>query len=179
MPNGKNDFYADTTIDASLFGAFYFGAFAADDEMVVNTMSAIENRLWVQTKTGGVARYENDNYMKIADDAETVAGNPWFICTLWVADFHIAATKTEADLGKALKIIEWTAARALPSGVLAEQVNPLDGSPVSVSPLTWSHSTFVATVMNYLHKLGSFAPEYQPDRRAADLSFARIAKSVE
>ena len=42
---------------------------------------------------------------------------------------------------------------ALPSGVLAEQLNPLTGEPVSVGPLTWSHSTFVATVANYLKKL--------------------------
>jgi GH15 family glucan-1,4-alpha-glucosidase len=40
----------------------------------------------------------------------------------------------------------------LPSGVLAEQVDPLTGEEMSVSPLTWSHSTFVATVMSYLKK---------------------------
>jgi glucoamylase len=56
----------------------------------------------------------------------------------------------------ALEILEWTQTRALPSGVLAEQVNPLTGEPVSVAPLTWSHSTFVATVMNYLRKLREF-----------------------
>ena len=37
--------------------------------------------------------------------------------------------------------------------VLAEQVNPLTGEGVSVAPLTWSHSTFVATVVNYLRRL--------------------------
>jgi glucoamylase len=53
----------------------------------------------------------------------------------------------------ALEILEWTAKNALPSGVLAEQLHPATGEPVSVSPLTWSHSTFVATVLNYLRKL--------------------------
>jgi GH15 family glucan-1,4-alpha-glucosidase len=51
-----------------------------------------------------------------------------------------------------IEILEWAAKRALPSGVLAEQLHPETGEPVSVSPLTWSHSTFVAAVNNYLQK---------------------------
>jgi GH15 family glucan-1,4-alpha-glucosidase len=82
-----------------------------------------------------------------------VPGNAWFICTLWLADYRTAIAKKKGDLKGALEIIEWTAKNALPSGVLAEQLNPLTGEPVSVSPLTWSHSTFVATVVNYLRKL--------------------------
>jgi GH15 family glucan-1,4-alpha-glucosidase len=50
------------------------------------------------------------------------------------------------------EMLQWAARRALPSGVLAEQVHPLTGAPLSVSPLTWSHSTFVATVMSYLSR---------------------------
>ena len=145
--NGDESFTADTTIDASLFGTFYFGCYAPDDEKVVNTMKAIETCL---AAAGGIARFENDGYMRVSDK---VTGNPWFLCTLWLADYYIAAAKTKQELEKALEIIEWTADHALPSGVLAEQMNPMTGEPVSVSPLTWSHSTFVATVMNYLKTL--------------------------
>ncbi len=144
--NGDDSFSADTTIDASIFGTFYFGCYAPDDEKVVNTMKAIEENL---AAGGGIARFQNDSYMRISDQA---TGNPWFLCTLWLADYYIAAAKTAEDLSKALEIIEWTADHALPSGVLAEQMNPLTDEPVSVSPLTWSHSTFVATVMNYVQK---------------------------
>jgi glucoamylase len=144
--NGDDSFSADTTIDASIFGTFYFGCYAPDDEKVVNTMKAIEENL---AAGGGIARFQNDSYMRVSDQA---TGNPWFLCTLWLADYYIAAAKTAEDLGRALKIIEWTADHALPSGVLAEQMNPLTGEPVSVSPLTWSHSTFVATIMNYVQK---------------------------
>ncbi|MBK8304567.1 MAG: hypothetical protein IPK98_14645 [Chloracidobacterium sp.] len=70
-----------------------------------------------------------------------------------MAEYYIAIAKTTDDLKPALDILEWTAKRALPSGVLAEQIDPLTGEPVSVSPLTWSHSTFVATVNSYLTKL--------------------------
>ena len=146
-----DDFYeADTTVDASLFGTFYFGAFEAESELVKNTMRAIEEKLWIDTKVGGIARFENDNYMRASDDAP---GNAWFICTLWLADYRIAVAKSREDLQGAIEILEWTTKNALSSGILAEQVHPLDGSPVSVSPLTWSHSTFVATTANYLRKL--------------------------
>jgi oligosaccharide amylase len=148
--HGDDYFEADPIVDASLFGTFYFGAFEANDELVTETMQAVREHLWAKTEIGGAARYENDNYMRAN---EQTTGNPWFICTLWLADFYIALAQSREDLKRALEILHWTARRALPSGVLAEQVNPLDGAPVSVSPLTWSHSTFVATVMNYLEKL--------------------------
>lgn len=134
----------DPTVDASLFGTFYFGAFAVDDPAVTGTMKAIEETLSVG---GGTARFQNDGYMRASD---AVTGNIWFICTLWLADYYIAAAKTKEELDKALTILEWVVRSALPSGVLAEQLDPATGSPASVSPLTWSHSTFIATLMSYL-----------------------------
>ncbi len=154
--NSDNDevFEADTLIDASMFGIFYFGAFDVDDELVENTMKAIEKHLWVDGKIGGLARFNSDSYMRVSDE---FTGNAWFICTLWLADYRIAVAKKKSDLKGVIEILEWTAKNALASGVLAEQVHPIDGSPVSVSPLTWSHSTFVATVVNYLEKLKELA----------------------
>ncbi|HEY0459269.1 MAG TPA: glycoside hydrolase family 15 protein [Pyrinomonadaceae bacterium] len=148
--HGDEYYEADTTIDASLFGTFYLGAFEPRDEMVMKTMRAIEKYLWIESEIGGVARFNDDGYMRVSEE---VTGNAWFICTLWLADFRIAIARKKQDLKGALEILEWTAKRALPSGVLAEQVNPLTGEHASVSPLTWSHSTFVATVVNYLRKL--------------------------
>ena len=148
--NNGESFTPDATIDASLFGVFYFDVFDVDDEYVENTMKAVEKHLWVKGKIGGIARFEHDGYMRISND---FPGNAWFICTLWLADYRIAVAKEKDDLRGVIEILEWTAKNALESGVLAEQVHPVDGSPVSVSPLTWSHSTFVATVANYLKKL--------------------------
>lgn len=113
-------------------------------------MRKIEKNLWIKTDVGGVSRFENDSYMRASDSAPS---NAWFICTLWLADYRIAVAKRKKDLKGVLEILEWTTKRALPSGVLAEQINPLNGEHASVSPLTWSHSTFVATVINYLQKL--------------------------
>ena len=142
----------DMTIDASLFGVFYFGALDANDERVADTMAQVENRLTIKTEISGVARFEADGYMSVTRDTDVVPGNPWFICTLWIADHHIARARTRVELDRALPFIEWTCARALPSGVFAEQIHPHTGEPLSVAPLTWSHSTLVATVASYLKK---------------------------
>jgi glucoamylase len=173
VPRAGGAYDIDPTCDASLFGTFYFGAFEPDDPMVVSTMRAVEERLWAKTQIGGIARYEGDHYMRISDNTGEVPGNPWLICTLWLADYRIASAKTLEDLERAMEILEWVVARALESGVLAEQVNPLTGAPVSVSPLTWSHATVVSTVIGYLRKLEMLVscaecerPMFRYDRRA-------------
>ena len=143
----------DEIIDASLYAIFKFHLFEATDERVESTMKQVEEKLWVKTRVGGVARYENDYYHRISDDIAAVPGNPWFICTLWLADYFITRAQTTAELKMALPIFEWTAGHSLESGVLAEQVNPYTNDPISVSPLTWSHATVVSTTIKYLEKL--------------------------
>ncbi len=143
----------DETIDASLYAIYKFHLFDADDARVEATMKAVEDKLWIKTRVGGVARYENDYYHRISNDIQAVPGNPWFICTLWLADYFITKAQSPADLKMALPIFEWTANHALESGVLAEQVNPYTNAPISVSPLTWSHATVVSTAIKYLEKL--------------------------
>jgi oligosaccharide amylase len=148
------DFYeVDEVIDASLYAIFKFHLFEADDERVEATMKQVEDKLWIKTRVGGVARYENDYYHRVSNDIAAVPGNPWFICTLWLADYFITRAQTTAELKMALPIFEWTASHSLESGVLAEQVNPYTNEPISVSPLTWSHATVVSTAIKYLEKL--------------------------
>jgi GH15 family glucan-1,4-alpha-glucosidase len=138
--------HEDATVDASLFGVFYFDCFAADDPKIHSTMNAVIERLTVGQ---GLARFENDDYMR--SDVSSV-GNAWFICSVWLAEYYIACAKLPADLEKPLSILEWIATSAFPSGVLAEQLDPHTGQHLSVSPLTWSHSTFVAAVHSYLNR---------------------------
>lgn len=149
IPGEDGSFEIDHTIDASIYAPFYFGVFEPRDEKVVNTMNAIREQLWVKTNVGGIARYEGDNYHKASENIKDVPGNPWFICTLWLAQWYIARAENFKELEEAIPILEWVASRALPSGVLAEQVHPFTNQPLSVSPLTWSHAAFVATVLEY------------------------------
>jgi GH15 family glucan-1,4-alpha-glucosidase len=141
----------DATIDASLYGAWNFGAYDVFDPKVESTMRQIKEALWCNTPIGGIARYPNDYYYRVSEE---VPGNPWFITTLWLARYEIACAKKVEDLSKAMELLQWVAGHAFPSGVLAEQVHPHTGEPLSVSPLTWSHGTFVSTVQDYLMKLG-------------------------
>jgi GH15 family glucan-1,4-alpha-glucosidase len=53
-----------------------------------------------------------------------------------------------------------------PSGVMAEQVHPHTGAPMSVSPLTWSHATMALTTLEWL------------DRRRALLAQAHRADPI-
>jgi len=142
----------DWTLDAAIFGLWYFGMYAPDDPRIVATMQALRDRLWCKTAVGGMARYENDYYHQVSQDIQNVPGNPWFICTLWLAQHAIASAKTLDDLKPAVDLLQWTANHALTSGILAEQVNPYTHEPLSVSPLTWSHATVVLTVHEYLAK---------------------------
>jgi GH15 family glucan-1,4-alpha-glucosidase len=152
-PDGKGGFWKDRTVDSSVYGIFEFGVLPADDSKVVSTMETVESILWVKTPVGGVARYENDYYHRISQDVEKVPGNPWPICTLWLAEWYLARSKTTEDIKRAEELLLWVVGHAQESGVLPEQINPYNNEPLSVSPLTWSHSTFVLTVVEYLHKM--------------------------
>jgi oligosaccharide amylase len=156
----------DPTLDISLSGIWLFGMLPADDPRVRATMRAIEERLQVRSAIGGLARYENDQYFR---ESGGEPGNPWFIGTLWLAEHHIACARRIEDLEPARKILEWCRARALPSGVLPEQLHPRTGDPLSVSPLTWSHGAFVMAAQRYARKMHEL--------RAAIV--ARLARSGE
>ena len=148
-PDGEGRLVKDSTVDSSVYGVFEFGVLPANDPRVESTMKTVEQILTVKSKSGGVARYQNDYYQRISEDVTQIPGNPWIICTLWLAEWYIA----KSDLKKGLELIKWVVDRASETGILAEQINPYNNEPLSVSPLTWSHSTFVLTVIEYLNKL--------------------------
>ncbi len=152
-PDTQGKYTLDMTIDASLFALWYFEVFSPEDAMVQSTLQAVHDRLWVKTAVGGMARYENDAYFQSEkDDVQQVPGNPWFVCTLWWAQYLIACAKIKEDLKQPLQILEWVADHALPSGILAEQIHPRTHEPLSVSPLTWSHAAYVLAAFDYVER---------------------------
>jgi glucoamylase len=140
----------DATVDASAFALFHLGIFPPSSRMVEGTMQAIRDRLSLQTETGGIARYENDAYHRISDDSTRVPGNPWILCTLWLAEHDIARASSIESLQPALDHVRWARAKATQSMVLPEQIDPYDGQPLSVAPLTWSHAQVVSVIHGYL-----------------------------
>ena len=151
--SSEGDIIIDDTLDASLYALFAFGPYKAKDEKVKSTMEQIREKLWCQTEVGGLARYENDPYYRVSNE---IPGNPWFVTTLWLALYYIESSDSESDLSKAMDLMKWVSDHALESGVLAEQVNPFTNVPLSVSPLTWSHATFIHVTLAYLEKYKNF-----------------------
>ncbi|MDT3700435.1 MAG: glycoside hydrolase family 15 protein [Thermincola sp.] len=143
----------DLTLESSVFGVVKFGVLPADDQRVEATMKAIESGLWVKTDIGGIARYTNDNYFSKSSDIANVPGNPWFISTLWLAEWYIAKARSMEDLDKPKEILGWVIRNAMPSGILPEQIHPYTGEPMSVAPLTWSHAEYVLTVRMLIDKM--------------------------
>jgi glucoamylase len=156
-PDGSWDI--DATIDASLAGLWQFGMFPPEHSKIIPTMQAIQKELWVQTNVGGVARYTDDHYHQVSQDITNVPGNPWFICTLWLAEWYAMTAKHVDELKPSLDLLVWVAEHALPSGILAEQVDPYTDQPLSVSPLTWSHAAYVSTVLTYLQRRRHLRPK--------------------
>jgi GH15 family glucan-1,4-alpha-glucosidase len=142
----------DDTMDMAICALFLGGMLAVDDPMITKTMDALLARLHVDTPVGGYARYENDYYHQVSKDITKVAGNPWFICSCWAAQYHIARATSDDELHASLPMLQWVVDHALPSGVLAEQVDPFTDAPLSASPLTWSHAEFISTVRWYAGK---------------------------
>ena len=148
--NDKEELVVDETCDSSLWGLFAFGLYTASDPRLTATFDVLRERLWVRTEIGGMARYEEDVFYRVSPD---LPGNPWFVATLWLADYLVSRAASEEEMAEAITILDWAAEHALPSGVLAEQVDPFTGAPLSVSPLTWSHATFIATVQRLVRRL--------------------------
>lgn len=112
-----------------------------DEQILRDTVYAIEKYLLDKSPSGGTPRYEHDQYF-VSDPP--YMGNPWFITTFWLAQYYIRIKEPD----KALAIIQWAQSNTLPSGVMSEQIHPKTGHPTSVAPLVWSHSEYINTVLD-------------------------------
>jgi oligosaccharide amylase len=127
---------ADTTIDASTLLSIKLGVLDPSDSRADRLVATVEKRLWKKA-TGGVARYEGDTYYG--------PENPWIICTLWLAEAHLLLGRRE----RTRELLDWVAATASPTSLLPEQLDGRTGEHTSVTPLVWSHSTFLDVVNKY------------------------------
>jgi len=139
QPDGSLNF--DNTLDiSSLYGVMMYGL-RESSECLQASVELAEKLLLDQSPSQGSPRYENDRYF---ETDQNYMGNPWFVTTLWLAQYY-ARTK-QPD--KANHYIDWALANSLPSGVLAEQINPVNGQATSVAPLVWSHAELVNTILD-------------------------------
>ena len=144
----ETELVIDTTLDiSSVYGVFAFGVLPANDQKLARAWEIMVRELSHGIQTGGIARYAGDQYYRVDQQS---AGNPWFITTLWYAEYLIANAHKESDFDRVRDIFSWVVRHAYPSGVLSEQLHPQTGAPLSAAPLTWSHAAYVIAVLKYL-----------------------------
>lgn len=142
VTNGQVNY--DTVLDtSSVFSSFMFGLFGADSPEIHASIEAVKRVFNTSTENPGLPRYEDDEYRR---SKEGITGNWWFITTLWQAQYDIETGNSES----AKNILTWVKDRALSTGMLAEQIDPVDGSLIAPAPLTWSHAEYVATLIDLL-----------------------------
>jgi len=142
----------DATPDASIAVLWKLGVLSYDDPRVVSTQNQLHDKLTVKTPVGGMARYTDDFYHIPGSPSADVPGNPWVLTTLWDMEWRILMAKSLEELHALRPTFDWVLKYATKTGVIAEQLHPYDGTPLSVAPLTWSHATYVDTVLAYVEK---------------------------
>jgi GH15 family glucan-1,4-alpha-glucosidase len=145
-PDGSRDATLDVS---SAYGIFSFGVLPVDDDKLSRAWEATAKRLSFGIESGGLARYEGDQYYRSNAEA---AGNPWILTTLWYAEYLTARAKNDVDLSRVREIFSWVVKHAEFSGVLPEQLDPRTGAGISATPLTWSHAGYILAVRAYLEK---------------------------
>ncbi len=132
----------DNTLDvSSIYAVVMFGYHANDLDKISSTINNIESSILNSSPSLGAARYENDKYFL---SKQQYTGNPWFVTTLWMAQYYLRANNNE----KAYQCLNWVLEHTLTSKVLSEQVDPETGMIVSVAPLVWSHAELINTILD-------------------------------
>lgn len=144
----------DETVDvSSVYGVWKFGVLPINAPQVQSAIKVTKERLKCNTEIGGYCRYENDGYFRVSP---SVPGNPWIISSMWMAQYDINAAKNKEELMQAAEQIKWACQHSYGAGMLPEQLHPYSGSPISATPLIWSHAEYVNTVMEYMQKIAKF-----------------------
>ena len=142
----KGEIQYDAVLDvSSTYSAFLFGLFDANSPEIQASIATIQTKFNTTPDNPGLPRSEDDDYRRTK---QGIAGNYWYITTLWHAQYLI-----EKDNNKdALKILNWIKSHAMPTGMLSEQIDPVDGAFISPAPLTWSHAEYVSTLIDFVGK---------------------------
>lgn len=130
----------DSVDISSMYGPFMYARLPLSDRSLQATVREVESQLLNSSPIGGVIRYPGDDYFLSKD----YAGNPWIVCTLWLAQYYQAAGRFD----EARAMLTWAMDRRLPSGVLSEQFDPETGESIGVAPLVWSHAELINTILD-------------------------------
>ncbi len=127
---------ADKKMDISLLGAVVpFKVFTSKEKKVQNTIERIN--LSLRTYTGGLKRFEEDNYMN---------GNPWPIANMWMTLYYLESGEKK----KAKETFDFVIKTAAAHNFLGEQVNNENLKTNWAIGLGWSHAMFILVLEKML-----------------------------
>lgn len=140
--NGQVEY--DAILDtSSVYSSFMFGLFGVDSPEISAAIETVKKTFKPSLENPGLPRYENDEYRRVKPE---INGNLWFICTMWQAQYDIE----KGDYDAALNILNWVKRHALPTGMMSEQLDPVDDMNISPAPLTWTHAEYVSTLIDFI-----------------------------
>lgn len=126
----------DKKMDISLLGAVVpFKVFTPKEKKVQNTIERIN--LSLRTYTGGLKRFEEDNYMN---------GNPWPIANMWMTLYYLESGEKK----KAKETFDFVVKTAASHSFLGEQVSNENLKTNWAIGLGWSHAMFILVLEKML-----------------------------
>ena len=118
-----------------------FGLYDIDSEEIKSAFDSLSPIFGFSPETPGLPRYENDYYHRKNPES---LGNWWIITSLWLAQYYSMIDQPE----RTVAVLHWVKQFAAQSGILPEQIDPGNGSFMSVAPLTWTHAEYLSTLLD-------------------------------
>jgi GH15 family glucan-1,4-alpha-glucosidase len=136
--------YGSTCLDASLLLMPLVGFLPASDLRIRGTLQAIEERLLIDDEF--VLRYETENP---ADGLPSGEG-AFLACSFWLVDNYVL----QGRHAEARKLFDRLLARRNDVGLLAEEVDPLNGQMLGNFPQAYSHVGLINSALNLSRQAG-------------------------
>jgi len=140
----SNTIVNDESADSSIYMLSDCKAFSEFE--LQPTINFLDSKLFLQHGIGGIARKENDHYLKVG---EQFTGNPWFICSMW--RLRLALKVNDLEFAKSIMI--WVLNHFDKTGLIPEQTDPRNGYSLGIKPLTWSHAEFLISLIFFIDQL--------------------------
>lgn len=132
-------------VDASVLGAhLYFDGHHLGHPLVRRTVAVLEEAFafypinWNGARGKAIGRYPEDPY----DGIWFTGGNPWYITTLWFAEWHYS----QGDLRRGDEYLKVVLDHIPRDGHIYEQFNRVTGAPQGARDLSWSYAQFLRAV---------------------------------
>jgi GH15 family glucan-1,4-alpha-glucosidase len=134
-------------VDASLLLMPLVGFLPANDERILGTVRAIEQRLYVD---GFVYRYDS----ALTDDGLPPGEGAFLACTFWLIDNYLL----QGRHAEARQLFDRLLSIRNDVGLLAEEYHPIQKRQVGNFPQAFSHVALVSTAYNMMRSERRAAP---------------------